>query len=385
MASGFVPNASSGGGGGPITLSGDVAGPSNMNVIQPGVVTGGAGGKLADNTVTQENLANDAMPSDNLLTNPALNYAQLQNPAALVTVPDNTISADAWKVTRENADVQYTRNPSPAGLQCAFSGQFKKITAAGKIMIYQPLESQITQQVRNAQVVFTVFINPSAARNFQIGLAYYTGGAPNTPVPPPVAAWNGAGVLPTLNAGFTPIANFGIGSGAFPGAWSDWAITFAMPNFGVNDILFPYIASDAQMAANETVDIAQLSLDIGGFGRYQWRPLSAAEDRNRVERFIEKSFDADTVAGTVTNVGALGIQAGAAAHVFLNRTYRVPKAINVAPVIYNPTSGGTGTFRNGAANDPAAIADNGLSGFNVDVTASGAGTEKGHFLVNASL
>lgn len=386
MAGGFIPNTN-GGGGGVITLAGDVAGPSNANVIQPGVVTGGGGGKLADSTITEQNLAADAMPSNNVLTNPAFNYAQLQDPATLTTIADNTISADAWKLTRENAGVQYMRNPLPAGLQTAYSGQFKKIGGAGKIMIYQPLEAQITQQLRNAQAVFTVFLNPSAARNFQIGLAFYLGGGPNTPAPPPVAAWNGAGVLPTFNAGFTSIVNFVANAGAFPGVWSEWAVSFAIPDLGSDNNLFPYIISDSQMAVGETVDVAQLSLDLGAFGRFQWRPLSAAEDRNRVERFIEKSYDVDTVAGTPTFVGSMGLQAfGAGAH-YLNRLYRVAKAINVAPTIYNPFSGAAGSFRNvdAAADDPAVATDNGLSGVDFDITASAAGVEKGHFLVNASL
>ncbi|NDQ57360.1 MAG: hypothetical protein GZ088_09845 [Acidipila sp.] len=367
-------------------LAGNVSGPLLANVINPGVVTGGAGGMLANATVTEQNVNASLLTAENLLTNPWFNWAQLQTPGTLTTIPDNQVGPDGWKVTRENADVQYQRLVQSVGATSGYLGVFKKITAAGKFMVYQPLESQLTLSLQNATVTFTLSIRLGVARLVRFALFKYTGGAPNTVVPAPVSAWNGAGVIPTLNAGFTFINSF---SALVAVGNSAYNLVVNTGTFGANDILCVAVIADEQFAVNETMGLFQTSFCVGSAGQFIARPLTPTEDVARCERMIEKSFDMDTIPGTATLVGVENYNnVGTAA--LRGIKYRQRKLFD-GPVItlYNPNSGATGSWRDTTGGvDVAVVSQNGGEA-GVAVAPTGLTTPNnqmaGHYLINGSL
>lgn len=399
MASGFRAKGGGGGGGGGV-LAGDVAGPLLANVIQPGVVTGGGGGKIAANTIDASNivpnsigggqLSADAQPFNNQLTNPGFNFVQLYDATIANVIADNAVGPDAWKVTRETADVTYQRlsNAGLAGYESPNRGRFTKTVAAGKVMVYQPLESLITLAFENQTPTLTINFNLSAINPMRIGFFKYTGGAPNSVVPPPVAAWNGAGVMPTLNAGFTLIGSIVVPSGVGQSAWT---VAFGVGALGANDILCAFAVTDNPMAAGDFVDIYQVELDAQGGGRFVWKPLSAVEDIARCERFIEKSYDIDTLPGTVTLVNSRGFMQVGASSLF-QLPFRQRKILNgfsaANITLYSPVTGAGGMFADitTAADVGVVATDTGFAATDVaSVIAADNDRLKGHWLVNGSL
>lgn len=393
MASGFRPTGGGGGGGG--VLAGDVSGPLLANVINPGVVTGGAGGKIADNTVTASNEASDAVPFNNELTNPGFNFAQLQDPTVATLIADNQVGPDAWKCTRETADMTYQRvsNALLAGYNSRFSGRFTKTVAAGKMMVYQPLESLITHNYSNNVGVFTVHLNLSVARRMRMGFIVFNGGSLNPVVPAPVAAWNGAGVTPTLNAGFFYLANFQLNGGApIAAGLSAWdVVTGVLPSFNVNDVLCVFVCTDEAFAAGDFFDLFETSLDQANSGRFTWKALDVADDIGRVQRFIEKSYNLDTIPGTVTVVGRLFETLGAgtavsATSVATQRKVRTPLVADIT--LYNDSTGASGSWVDQASAANIAVLPNspGEKGFGVTGPNGLSGdTASGHYLVNTSM
>jgi hypothetical protein len=388
MASGFRAKGGGGGGGGGV-LAGDVAGPLLANVIQPGVVTGGGGGMLAANTVTQDNLSVDAMPFNNLLTNPGFNISQLYDPSAPAPIADNAISADAWKVTWENAGVNYQRGDNAnSAYKSASRGIFTKTTAIGKFMVYQPLESFITKALQNQTIVFSMLFNMAALTNMRIGFFKYTGATPNEVVPAPIAAWGANGVAPTFNAGFTVLSSLPL---AVPAGFSNFDAVLGSGNFGDNDVLCVYVETDDQFAIGQILNLTECVLDKGSGGRFLFRPYLEEQDIAACQRFIEKSYDLDTVPGTVTTNGRLdramstltiGFSSGG---VEIQRKVRVPTVAEIT--LFSPASGAAANWFNGnSAIDyavlPAGIGD---KGFAVLGGAAAGDAAQGHYLVNTSL
>lgn len=402
-----VPPSGGGGGG---FLAGDVSGPLLANVINNGVVTspkialvtvtgGGPGGNIAPNTITSYNivpgsitpdsLASGMVDMENSLTNPGFNIMQLYDPTIANTVPDNTICFDAWKLNYDTANVSFQRKTSAGtGWAAANFARFTKTAAAGKFMVYQPLESLTTRGFQSKPYLLAIKLNLPAPKQMRMGFFFYTGVAPNDVVPQPVAPgnWNGFGVAPTLNPGFAYGVNF---SFAAPAGFSIWVIFSGGGAIGANDTLCPFVCTDESFGVGNFFDLSETQMNPGTSTQFLWRPLPEAEDIMRCQRFIEKSYDIDTIPGMVTDVGAQSFNAGGPTPLFtmpLQRKVRTPTPLEVN--FYSPSSGAAGNwFDINTILDVPVLPDvPSLGQRSMNLSAPSSGDQlKGHFLVNTSL
>ncbi len=341
--------------------------------------------QIASGAVSLDNLSSGARPEQNLLVNPGFNFAQRQNPTALTTIADNTYSADQWKVTRSSAGVQYQRvsNSGVAGWISANSGQFKKITATGRMVIFQPIENLVTLGLLNQTVNFQISVNFSTARAFRIALINYSGAA--DVVSAMISNFTTSPM--TLNANFAYLANPLVSAASAGTGVGVWNVSVTMPGTGISNLICAIMVEDV-MSIGDTVNLGEGHLNIGADVRAPWYPLPAAEDIARCERFFEKSYDIDTVSGTVTALGAVDVTAISADPVNPIR-YSQRKAVTPVVTPFS-TTGASGKWRTitGAADVAAAGQNIGLAACGIVISGPGLvdGDElAGHFTLEAGL
>ena len=379
------------------------SGPSGVN----GTVTGATGetgevgqtGPLRPGDTGYPGVAGEPFwyndPPYNYFTNPGFRYVQLFDPTIANAATDNGVTADAWKTPFENAGLEFQRLSNSGTLDwlSAFRLRLTKKTNAGKIMIYQALENMLTRELAGKEFMLRMGFKSSINRDLVIFVFRYDGAADT--IPDPVAAWNGAGVDPTLNANFTLVVKqgFSVSTGFLEFTFIPAGTRF--PDDTNNLVIGIY--SDTQFAVNAYLEIGAASLFINyPFYPYYptmmpgWVPLTPEEDLERVERFIEKSYNPDTLAGTPTTAGAV-----------ISTVYAtVPRQFACQPIRYRRGKPKLPTIAleyNGVANawwqpGPAASVvvaaiDPGINGFTVDIGPSPVGALEtyGHYLVNASL
>lgn len=341
---------------------------------------------LADDVVGLNNLTDVAKPALNLLSNPGFNFAQLHDPTVYTALNDNDVAADCWKCTFENSGVSYKRILNDNTYNSANRGSFKKTGSAGKMMIYQPLETLISLGMTGHASTWNLQLNMSTGYNMRLALLQYnnSGSLPVDNLTSPISAWNAVSVLPTLTADWSYVAQFQFAAGA---GRSEWAIFAGVP-FSAYTNLAVAIFSDDQIAANDVIEMAECGYYNGFSGRFVWNPLVPNEDMSRVERFIEKSYDPDVLPGTVTTIGQLNNTQASSAHVepvlFKQRKVKTPIV-----TLYNPNSGASGSWRDiDAVADVTMVAnDIGTGGFGAKASSGGTNGNRltGHVLLNSSL
>ena len=223
--------------------------------------TGGAGG---------------AAPSYAL--NGGFDFAERQTPGTLTTIADNKYSADQWRVTRENADVQYIRVDAlgETGLTSQYYGQIKKITAAGKLHVMQPLEGMNSVAFRGVEVTFQIKMKSSAARDMRMAvLELQNAGTIDTIPATLVTAFNIDGTDPTLATNVAVIT--AAETKAITTSWATYDVTVTVPSNSKNLMLA--IWSDDDVAANDTISFAEADFFAG------------ASTRDWTTRLTQQEFD----------------------------------------------------------------------------------------------
>jgi hypothetical protein len=171
-------------------------------------------------------------------------------------IADAALGPDYWRMGRETADFSYAKTTGVgSGFNCRNFCRFTKITNAGKIMVTQAINGLHTAGLLGKNVQFGFTIRSSAARNMRFMWIKNTG--TEDVVSPLVAAWGGASVDPTLNAGFTSmgVATFAVTTGI-----TNWVYTLAALPTCANLILA--IFSDTQFAANAYIDLCRTYLVV---------------------------------------------------------------------------------------------------------------------------
>lgn len=274
----------------------------------------------------------------NWLINGGFDLAQRQAPGTLTTLTDNKCSADRWRVTRENADVQYIRvdATSESGLTSRYYGQFKKITNAGKIHICQIVEGINSVPLRSKTVIFQAKMKASASKTIRMAVLELQNAGTMDSIPATlVTAFGADSTDPTLGTNVAVIT--GAESKSVTTSWESFSVSVTVPTNSKNIICA--IWSDADFAANDTLSIAEAGL-FAASAVQAWTPRMYTEELRMCMYYYQKTFPIDTA--PVQNVGSaansLRILAGKAGALSNYGEWRLPVPMRIDPTVttYNP-------------------------------------------------
>lgn len=165
-------------------------------------------------------------------------------------------------------------------------------------------------------------------------------------------------------------------------SWQLFKFTFAMPSISGKTIgvgsyvgirIYKQAGSTAASTANLSgainftgdLDIANIQAEIGSIAT-PFEKRSTALDRMLAERYYQKSYDVETVPGSVTEVGAARYQTrravAASTAGFLNYDIQFRCLMRAAPTItLYSTSGGSGAVRNAGISDRTGVTASDIS------------------------
>lgn len=243
----------------------------------------------------------------NFLINGGFHFAQRTTPGTLTAISDNAYSADRWKITRENADLQYQRNDATGetGLTSLYYGKYKKITNAGKFMLFQIIEGAASVSLRSKTVIFQAKMKASTAKTIRMAvIQLQTGGTIDTIPGTFVTAWNVDSTDPTIGTNLAVIT--GAESKSVTTAWQNFSVSVTIPSDAKNVICA--IWSNADFSAGDELNIAEAGLFLGA-SLLSWTPRPIAEELQLCQRYYYKTYDNDIAPGTSGNDGVMSFLA----------------------------------------------------------------------------
>lgn len=263
-----------------------------------------------------------ALPA-NLLINGGFDIAQRQAPATLTTIAQDKYSADRWRISRENADLQYQRADGlgEAGLTSQYFGTFKKITNAGKFMVYQIIEGMNSVALRNKTVTFQVKMKASSSKTIRMAVLQLQNAGTIDTIPATfVSAWGSSGVDPTLGANLAIIT--GAVSKSVTTAMQSFSVTVTVPSNSKNIICAVW--TDSQFAVNDTLSIAEAGLFVAA-NVQAWLPIASATQLQICQRYFQKIAMTSSGAG----IGLIGQARSTTTSAF---TCALPTAMRITPI-----------------------------------------------------
>lgn len=298
--------------------------------------------------------------NQNLLVNGGFDLAQAQPPGTLTTYSNTsgrTLTADNWKITNENASVQFQQIDTGAafetGLQARYYGKFKKITALGKMVVSQAMLASDVQGKRSEDVHFQCSMRCSVASSMAVRLALLqltSAGTIDTIPATFVAAFGAAGTDPTWGTNLTaltPIAQYG--GGTISGnavtcnlttAWQTFSGVFAVPTGAKN--LVAVIFTHNQPAINDELNISEAEVSYGD-QLNDWCPTPSGIEIPRAQALYCKTFP--LITGPAQNAGlggALHWMAGKVGALAQGTTghWRFPVTMRATPTLtaFNPSA-----------------------------------------------
>jgi hypothetical protein len=282
-----------------------------------------------------------AVDSVNLLTNGGFDFAQRQPPGTLTTIADNAYSADRWKVTRENADVQYQRADATGetSLTSLYYGTYKKITNAGKFVVFQAVEGFNSVPMRDKILVWQLKMKASSAKTIRMAILELQNAGTLDSIPATfVSAFGVDSTDPTFGTNVAIIT--GAESKSVTTSWQSFSVSVTVPSNSKN--LIAAFWTDADFSANDTLSVAEAMLTRGSTVR-EWQPRPYPTELLLCQRYYWKTFAIDT--GPAQNVGASTSEVRFPAPVAGANTERPPKILfpvlmRAAPTVttYNPAA-----------------------------------------------
>jgi hypothetical protein len=306
----------------------DDSGTETFITLQPGQI----GMFIPINGTAWKMIGAEASGQNNLI-NGGFSLAQRQAPGTLTTITDNKYSADRWRVTRANADVQYQRNDAlgETGLTCQYYGLFKKITNTGKMHICQIVEGMNSVPARGKSVTFQIKMKASAAKTIRMAvLELQNAGTIDTIPGTLVTSWGSDSTDPTLGANVAIIT--GAQSKSVTTSWQLFSVTVTVPSNSKN--LIAAVWSDSGFAANDTLSLAEAMLTFGKT-TVNWTPRPVGQELALAQRYYWKTFALDTA--PAQNIGTNTGEFHAPAPVAGANAERMAKLIYPVMMFASPT------------------------------------------------
>ena len=247
---------------------------------------------------THEGLLEMIYTDTNMLINGGFDICQRsKTPETLFSIADNKYSADRWRVNTANASLQYQRLSATAysNLSSMNHGRFTKITAAGKIAVYQPIESILSVACLNKTVQFQISMRVSATCTMNLGIVSLLSPAVADTIPTSfISSYNSDGLLPTFNTNLslTTYSSYVVSAS---NTWTTYYITATIPSNAVN--IIPIVWTDSAAPINFTLDLAEASLLRPTETTYSisnWRPYSPQLEYTNCLRYFEAQYNNPT-------------------------------------------------------------------------------------------
>jgi hypothetical protein len=302
----------------------------------------------------------------NYLINGGFDFAQRQAPGTLTAITDNRYAADRWRVTRENADVQYIRVDATgeSGLTSKYYGQLKKITNAGKLHICQIIEGVNTVPLRSKTVIFQVKMKASSSKTIRMAILELQNAGTMDSIPATlVTAFGVDSTDPTLGTNVAVIT--AAQSKSVTTSWQSCSVAVTVPSNSKN--LICAIWSDADFSANDTLSIAEAGLFYGSVVQ-AWTPRLTRDELSLCQRYYWKSFSLDTAPAQNTGVvGAVRFPAGKAGANSEYASFSYPVPMRAAPTLtfFNPSAANAQTRDSVAGADCSATVAGGNANENI--------------------
>jgi len=230
----------------------------------------------------------------NNLINGGFDYAQRQAaPGTDTTIADEKYGPDRWRCTRENADLQYSRQDasSQSGLTCRYYGKFTKITNAGKFAVYQPLEFANSIPLRGRDVIFQVQMKASTAKTIKIAIVELAAAGTADTLPAAfVSAWNVDSTDPTLGTNLAVVDS--VQSCSVTTSWQNFSVTATIPSDSKNLILA--IWTDADFSAADWLALAEAGY-YRGSSTQTWAPRHITDELKLCQRYYFLAANGDAV------------------------------------------------------------------------------------------
>jgi len=340
----------------------------------------------------------------NLLMNGGFEFAQMQVPSTLTTYSSTTgrvMCADNWKLTNENASVQYqqidTDAAPEAGINARYYGKLKKITAAGKVCLSQVVSASDSAGMRNEalRVQFAARLSVGAALTLRAAVIQLTSAGTIDTIPATfISAFGGAGTDPTFGTNLSAVipasaSNCSISGSAvscvLTNAWQDFAFECDMgPNF--KNILIVFW-TNSQMSINDELCLTQVQATKEESIK-DWNPAPLAYEQARIGTVFSKTFG--QLVAPAQNAGLSGAikwMSGKAGAVALGAIghYRFPYVMRAVPTItgYSPSAADAQVYDVSAVAACTATVYSNATESSVDIACTGAaGTAVGDVLAH---
>ncbi len=300
------------------------------------------------------------LDSYNYLINGGFDFAQRQAAATLTAVTDNKCGPDRWRVTRENADVQYQRVDATgeSGLTSKFYGLFKKITNAGKFHVVQILEGVNSVPLRSKTVIFQIKMKASSAKTIRLAVLELQNAGTLDTIPGTLVTAFGADTTdPTLGANVAVIT--AAESKSVTTAWQSFSVSVTVPSNSKN--LLCAFWTDADFSVNDTLSVAEAGLFYGDSIK-SWIPRLTSQDLQMCYRYYWKTFALDSApAQNFGVVGAIRFVAGKAGALSEYGSAPYPVSMRISPTLtfFNPSATNAQVRDSVAAADCSATATGG--------------------------
>lgn len=244
----------------------------------------------------------DTLRGRSALVNGGFDFAQRQIPGTATTIAQDGYGADRWRMSRENADLQYqridTNGSLESGITGRFYGRFSKITSNGKLLIAQPIEAIECFPLLGRTVTFQIKMKASSSRTMRIGIIQLTSSGTVDSIPAALVptTWGGSGTDPTLGANLAVVT--AAASCSVTTAWQQFNLSVTLPSNSKN--ILCAVWSNAQFTAGDNVSLAEVGFYDGSYTR-PWLPRLTNEELLLCQRFYEKDTDPDTPTTTASN------------------------------------------------------------------------------------